>query len=546
MEERRIPRTMSTQHPDNARLPRWVHGEVIEGDQEVEEAYLAYRSYGCQEVMWDAEGKDVDTHVVRKLLSQYPSYFRKTVMGRDVFLTYRVPNPVLDAAEKKVITETLDNIPLAYDVAKQFYGEGAVAPIFEVIMPFTHTSDDLANILNYYEKAVAGREALTVNDAGLTVREWIGEVNPKRINVIPLFEDVPSLLQAAEVVRDFIKRSKTNYVRAFLGRSDPAMSFGMIPATLSVKFALWELRRVEEQEGVRVYPILGAGSLPFRGHVSPRSYASALKTYPGVYTITIQSAFKYDYDEAEAEEAVSALNSSQVRDPDEPTSLKDLLEAIDRLAKAYVKEASGLAHVVNKLTTLLPSRRARKPHSGPFGYGRKVGSKSLPRAIAFTGALYSIGLPPELLGLHAMLELSRVQRKQVEELFPLLPQELEAATNFFSWECFNTMREEGVWGIKIQPSLNDLIEKDLKAAEELGIDIGPKDSDGMRHGLFASACLESLNSGHPNDALFGLVGAAEVRRSLGRRVIPCSSSGRKEDRDKSNREQHEQEHHGQT
>ena len=41
--------------------------EVIDGNAEVYEAFYAYETLGCQEVMWDSEGKDVDTRVVRKL-----------------------------------------------------------------------------------------------------------------------------------------------------------------------------------------------------------------------------------------------------------------------------------------------------------------------------------------------------------------------------------------------------------------------------------------------------------------------------------------------
>ena len=76
-----IPRTMSTQHPDNARVPDWCGGSIIEGDAEVREAFLAFSSLGCDEAMWDSEGKDIDTNVVRKLLSDYPDYFRDNVIG---------------------------------------------------------------------------------------------------------------------------------------------------------------------------------------------------------------------------------------------------------------------------------------------------------------------------------------------------------------------------------------------------------------------------------------------------------------------------------
>jgi phosphoenolpyruvate carboxylase len=86
-EEKKIPRTMSTQHPDNVNVPEWSSGEVINGNAEIFEAYFAYETLGCQEVMWDSEGKDVDTRVVRKLLDNYGEYFAQHVIGKDIRLT---------------------------------------------------------------------------------------------------------------------------------------------------------------------------------------------------------------------------------------------------------------------------------------------------------------------------------------------------------------------------------------------------------------------------------------------------------------------------
>jgi phosphoenolpyruvate carboxylase len=59
----KIPKTMSTQHPDNANVPEWSEDEIIDGNVEVYEAFYAYKMLGCQEVMWDAEGKEI-THRV--------------------------------------------------------------------------------------------------------------------------------------------------------------------------------------------------------------------------------------------------------------------------------------------------------------------------------------------------------------------------------------------------------------------------------------------------------------------------------------------------
>jgi phosphoenolpyruvate carboxylase len=60
--------------------------------------------------------------------------------------------------------------------------------------------------------------------------------------------------------------------------------------------------------------------------------------------------------------------------------------------------------VINKVARYVPSRRKRKLHIGLFGYSRSVDGITLPRAITFTAALYSIGLPPEILGLNALNE----------------------------------------------------------------------------------------------------------------------------------------------
>ncbi|HLA14920.1 MAG TPA: phosphoenolpyruvate carboxylase, partial [Gemmatimonadaceae bacterium] len=45
-----------------------------------------------------------------------------------------------------------------------------------------------------------------------------------------------------------------------------------------------------------------------------------------------------------------------------------------------------------------PRRRLRKLHVGLFGYSRDSAGLKLPRAIPFCASLYSLGLPPELLG----------------------------------------------------------------------------------------------------------------------------------------------------
>ena len=55
---------MSTQHPDNVTTPFFATGALLTPDDEVSEAYYAFSHLGCDEQMWDFEGKEVDEHVV--------------------------------------------------------------------------------------------------------------------------------------------------------------------------------------------------------------------------------------------------------------------------------------------------------------------------------------------------------------------------------------------------------------------------------------------------------------------------------------------------
>jgi len=62
------------------------------------------------------EGRDIDPQVVRKLLTKYGEYFSKNKLGEHVFLTLRLPNPLIEVIEKKILLETLESIPKHNDV----------------------------------------------------------------------------------------------------------------------------------------------------------------------------------------------------------------------------------------------------------------------------------------------------------------------------------------------------------------------------------------------------------------------------------------------
>ena len=79
-----------------------------------------------------------------------------------------------------------------------------------------------------------------------------------------------------------------------------------------------------------------------------------------------------------------------------------LLALIPRAADRYRAEVREIAGLVNQVAPHVPRRRLRKLHIGLFGYSREGQDMSLPRAITFCASLYSVGLPPELLGFAAL------------------------------------------------------------------------------------------------------------------------------------------------
>jgi phosphoenolpyruvate carboxylase len=407
-----IPRCMSTQHPDNATVPFFAASSVLAGEDEIREAYYAFSHLGCDEQMWDVEGKEIDTYVVKKLLSFYPEYFRAHTLGQDLRLTLRVPNPTVETAEAKVLLETLESIPRSYDAARLFYGED-VAPIFEVILPMTTAAADIDRIYNYYVDHIIGRQHLRFRD-GVTIAEWIGTFRPCSIEVIPLFEDVPTMMRVDEILEEYLVDKDVSDQRVFLARSDTAMNYGLVSAALANKIALAKMGEVSDALGVRIHPILGMGSAPFRGGLSPVTADRVGCEYPSVVTFSIQSAFKFDYPAHEARDACRHLRERAIGRAD-PVDVGRASETIERYSRAYRTRVVELAPLINRMAKFVPPRRSRKLHIGLFGYARELGGVTLPRAISFTCALYSLGLPPELLGFDA---LSDDDLRFVDEAYP--------------------------------------------------------------------------------------------------------------------------------
>lgn len=423
-----IPKCMSTQHPDNATAPAYAIDGVIKGEGEITEAVDVFE-LGCDEQMWDSEGKDADTHVVQKLLSGYPDLFRvRHKLGRDCVITLRVPNPAIEIEMRKSLVEALQGITTACDVATGFYGEHTEPPVQEVILPFTTNSAELRMIAAYYERFIVGQETQAL-EGDRTVQDWIGQFQPKTIRVIPLVEDLDHMLTIDEIVGGYMEGRELPYQRVFLARSDPALNYGQVGAELMLKIALQRLAQLEQRTGVAIYPIIGVGAVPFRGHLTPLNVDRAFREYPSVHTLTVQSAFKFDYPEDAVRKGIAQILAHQRSAPHEVDEERTK-EVLNRYAAEYQERVRQLAPRIAAASARVPRRRERKLHVGLFGYGRSLAGSSdvtLPRAIAFAAALYSIGVPPEILGMAAM---SDDDLDFLKEICPSLEGDLAVALRY--------------------------------------------------------------------------------------------------------------------
>ncbi|MCI0503545.1 phosphoenolpyruvate carboxylase [Candidatus Micrarchaeota archaeon] len=422
-----VPRCMSTQHPDNVATPFFSDSDILAGEAEVKEAFFVFSQMNCREQMWDSEGKEADNQVVEKLLSRYLDFFTKKRLGRDFFLTYRVPNPSVEKAQGKILLETLHSIPRAYDVARTAGID--TAPIFEIILPMTTSHLELERVRNYYERVIIGQKETRLGSEKISVKEWVGDFQPESISVIPLVENLEAISGCDGIVSKYLEGKRgLEYQRVFLARSDPALNYGSASAVLLSKIALQRLAVVEEKTSVPILPIIGVGGAPFRGNFTPLNVSNCGEEYPSVQTYTAQSSFKYDHPFRDVANATDMINHLHRRPPLQIDE-KAAMGLVRKIVKAYEAQLKEMADLINGISVFVPGRRARKLHVGLFGYSRSMKGMKLPRAIKFCASFYSIGLPPELLGLSA---LSDREFDDLHGLYTKLDEDLRDSLRFLN------------------------------------------------------------------------------------------------------------------
>lgn len=498
-----MPTSMASQHPDHAGKPYWHTKEFISTRQEVKECFLSFSDFGITEYKWDWEGKFVDESVVEKLLGDHFEYFAQHQLGKEKFITFRLPNPKVETEFRlgRAFMGILGAASLARQVGLH------TNPLFEVILPMTETATEMIAIQEAFREIASLKHSLY----SLT------EDTIKHIEVIPLFENVETIASSDTILHEYVDlHEKTfsfrpGYMRPYVARSDPALNSGMVPTVLAIKIALSRYSAFTKETGIELYPIIGSASLPFRGGLTPNTVKQFACEYEGIRTALIQSAFRYDFPFADVKDGIAELGKllpkgeAQAISAKDETSLRTLFPLFETSYREVVEE---LAPRINEVASMLPKRRERVQHTGLFGYSRGVGKVKLPRAIGFTGAMYSLGIPPELVGTGRGL--AEAKKKGllplVEKTYKNLADDMRRAGRFLNKKTLKKLARE-------IPQLEGVVTDVNEIESYLGEPLESKTSEEMEHMELVDLIVTRLDRNNLTGDL--LTQAAVLRKSLG-------------------------------
>ncbi len=502
---RKIPATMATQHPDNALAPYWsaAGDPFVSIYQEIDEAITCFKDLDVGEYMWDWEGKHADAAVIDRLLGEHQDYFAKHQLGRDKFLTFRIPNIWEEKGYNllQAMTVVLTGEDLSRDMKL------AQRPLFEVILPMTERADQLIHMQKLFEKLARfkSKEFTTSH-----------ETNTDYLEIIPLMESFESQLAAGELLTKYVELHeqhfgyKPQYIRPFLAGSDSALSSGLLAGMIGNKLTLSRMYEFSEQSAIPIFPIIGNGCLLFRGGLTPLTLDRFLEEFPGVRTVMLQSSFRYDYPKDVVIAAIKRLSTDLAKTSPRlipAEQQQQLIKVAERSATHYKATLNEIVGDVQPFFKAVPKRRDRRQHIGLLAYSRQMGEHKLPRAITFAAAFYSIGVPPELIGLGRTLrDLPADQLATLRAEYHNLVADFETVGGYLNRDNLATLAAANpAW---------QQIQDDVVAAEKvLGVEFTPSTADQKAHHALAAQAIAAVDQPKLLGELMNAMAA--LRRSLG-------------------------------
>lgn len=409
---RKFPSCMVTQHPDNSQKYITIQNEPEEALRDLD--LQENDGLGIEEIMIDFEGKLTPYHQTSQITLGLVS--KGLIPGEDVFITPRIPNAIKEPVFRQLmsIMSLVETNILAY----QQTGKQAIK---ETIIPMIETGEELIKIQDRINSII-----------DLGNKNYDIEFPKNSIKLIPLMEGVPSLVNIDKIIDEYYKYllsidHKLEDLRIMIARSDSAMSYGIVSSVLSVRMAISKIHKWGQENGVEIAPILGCGSLPFRGHLTAENVHNMFKTYAGVKTFTIQSGLKYDHGTEKTREVVNKLKENNYMENFKILSEEEMdlmKEYIGIFSKYYIDLFTKIVPDIVSIGRFIPKNRDRLASSkSGLQYVREAidvrevvdlvndpklkeellslntdVNCSVPRAITFTASMYTVGLTPEFMG----------------------------------------------------------------------------------------------------------------------------------------------------
>jgi len=297
----------------------------------------------------------------------------------------------------------------------------------------------------------------------------------------------------------------------FLAGSDSALTAGFMSSITGNKLAIARLHEFAEQENIEIYPISGTGSAIFRGGLSPRRIDRYVKEFPGVRTATVQSAFRYDFPLEDVQSAIAKLKAElPVAEPLKinPEDQKILAEVAEISAKYYSNTLDNLVPSMQPIFKAFPKRRDRRQHVGVLGYSRSVDGIELPRAINFTGAFYSVGVPPEFIGFgRALKQLNADHLGVFVRHYPSMKQDFRELARYVNMDALQILKTQS-------PAWAEVEEDILILQNIFGFELQPLTREEKQHAEIALQVVQ-IKDGAPIAVTALINRMAQLRHFLG-------------------------------
>jgi phosphoenolpyruvate carboxylase len=438
----KIPVAMATQHADSAT-------KLVPVREEVNEAVLSFKldGLGCDEYLVDYMGKLTPYHQIGQIVKKIHEE-TDFVPGYDVFVTPRMVSSFEEEPFRQLMTTSAIIEGIKYCVDN--YGAQGITEVVQAAVP---TTEELQNCKARCEDLlkVVGKH-LKMKTEDMTIR------------IVPLFGGIAEHLSMEQVLSNFIKDvGAEEHARVFIGKSEAALLYGHMASVLSCKVAIAGCKKTEEAHDVKIYPILGCGALPFRGHMTFDNADNFLREYQGVRTFTIQSGLRYDHGAEKTRALIEKMKEVVDRPPTEydKGQLQEMERMIFIFAKNYLLELSEIAEKISVIADYIPDQRERLLNVEEVAYYRELRNvesilrlcpdksvkKSImgyaytafhkpPRWVRFVASTYTCGLPPEFIGLGtALTEIKEAMGEKalgrlLDEVYPSLAVDVKFASRF--------------------------------------------------------------------------------------------------------------------